>query len=147
MTFNKKIKSLPTAPDNTECATRDTHAQVEASYRDYHKTAFTAATVHPTEAAQEAQRMRTAVCSLVGLRPPPPPTQDRPGGEGGGEQANPAEEADGAGGRVAAEGPEGGKAEGGEEVRTARVTSRTTKGCPRPSETNPSTSMYVVAMV
>lgn len=96
---------------------------MEASYREYHKTAFTAATVHRTEAAQEAQRMRTAVCSLVGLRPPPPPTEGGPGGGGGGKRASTAE-VDGARGRVAGEGAEGGEAEGGEEVRTVGVTGR-----------------------
>lgn len=94
---------------------------MEASYREYHKTAFTAATVHPAEAAQEAQRMRTVVCSLVGLRPPPPPTQEGTsgdgGGDGGGERVGPTE-VDGAVGRAAGEEAEGGEAVGGEEVRT-----------------------------
>ena len=42
---------------------------MEGSYREYHKGSYSAATMHPTEAEQEAQRMRAAVCSLVGLRP------------------------------------------------------------------------------
>ncbi len=59
-------------------------AQVEGSYREYHSTAFTAASTHPTEATQEAQRIRTAVCSLMGLRPPPPPAPEALSGGGGG---------------------------------------------------------------
>lgn len=98
----------------------DTRPQVEESYREYHKTAFTAATVHPAEAAQEAQRMHIVVCSLVGLRPPPPPTREGPDGDGGGEGAGPAE-VDGAGGRVAEEQAGGGEAVGEEEVRTIGV--------------------------
>lgn len=57
--------------------------QVEESYREYHKTAFTAAAVHPAEAAQEAERVRAAICSLVGLHPPRPPMTETPNAEGG----------------------------------------------------------------
>ncbi|CBJ30237.1 conserved unknown protein [Ectocarpus siliculosus] len=57
--------------------------QVEESYREYHKTAFTAAAVHPAKAAQEAERVRAAICSLVGLHPPRPPTTETPHNEGG----------------------------------------------------------------
>eukprot|EP00903_Cladosiphon_okamuranus_P015016 g13894.t1 len=87
--------------------------QVEASYREYHKTAFTAAKVHPSEVAQEAQRMRTAVCSLVGLRPLTSPTDEGASGDGGGEQASPAE-VDGTEGTGATE-VDRGEAEGGAE--------------------------------
>ncbi|CAN0467417.1 unnamed protein product, partial [Ectocarpus sp. 12 AP-2014] len=57
--------------------------QVEESYREYHKTAFTAAAVHPAEAAQEADRVREAIFSLVGLHPPRPPMTETPHAEGG----------------------------------------------------------------
>lgn len=101
---------------------RATHTtQVEASYREYHKTAFTAATEHPAEAAQEAQRMRTVVCSLVGLRLPLPPTQEGGSGHGGGEQASRAE-VDGTEEREAREQVERGEAEGGAEVHSVGVT-------------------------
>lgn len=33
--------------------------------------AFTAATVHPLEATEEALRVRAAIAALLGLRPPP----------------------------------------------------------------------------
>lgn len=65
--------------------------QVEGSYREYHKGAYSAAAIHPTEAEQEAQRMRAAVCSLVGLRPPSESDDqslsgpEKPGTEGGNE--------------------------------------------------------------
>lgn len=64
---------------------------MEASYREYHKGAYSAASIHPTEAEQEAQRMRTAVCALLGLQPPSDAdeqslsTMGKPGTEGGGE--------------------------------------------------------------
>ncbi|CAM9256084.1 unnamed protein product [Ectocarpus sp. 12 AP-2014] len=70
--------------------------QVEESYREYHKTAFTAAAVHPAEAAQEAGRVRAAICSLVGLHPPRPPMTATPhaeGGDGDGGRADGTEEA------------------------------------------------------
>lgn len=59
---------------------------MEGSYREYHKTAFNAAAVHPAEAEQEAQRMRTAVCSLMGLHPPSlqSPETAKGDGDGGG---------------------------------------------------------------
>lgn len=79
--------------------------QVEESYREYHKTAFTAAAVHPAEAAQEAERVRAAICSLVGLRPPPPPTTETSHAEGGD------------GDRSIGEGAEGAAKEDEEEVR------------------------------
>eukprot|EP00904_Undaria_pinnatifida_P004042 jgi/Undpi1/13639/HiC_scaffold_9.g03293.m1 len=44
--------------------------EVEGSYREYHKGAYSAALIHPTEAEQEAQRTRAAICSLLGLQPP-----------------------------------------------------------------------------
>ncbi|CAM9618005.1 unnamed protein product [Scytosiphon promiscuus] len=87
--------------------------QVEGSYREYHKMAFAAAAVHPTEAAQEAQRTRVAICSLVGLRPPPSPTTEITTQEGKngsrGERAS-----------IAGEGAEGEEGRGREEVRTMK---------------------------
>lgn len=70
--------------------------QVEESYREYHKTAFTAAAVHPAEAAQEAERVRAAICSLVGLHPPPPPTTETPHADGGDSDGGIGEGAEGA---------------------------------------------------
>lgn len=46
-----------------------TNGKVEESYRDYHKTAFAAAAIHPSEVFREASRVRVAVCTLIGLRP------------------------------------------------------------------------------
>ncbi|CAM9524177.1 unnamed protein product, partial [Sphacelaria rigidula] len=48
--------------------------EVEESYREYHKIAFTAATVHPFQATEEAVRVRAAIAALLGLRPPPDTT-------------------------------------------------------------------------
>lgn len=87
---------------------------MEESYREYYKTAFTAASVHPAEAAQEAQRTCAAICSLVGLRPPPPPTTKTA------ETTAPMDNGDSRGGGLGAseEGAEGDDGPGGEEVRT-----------------------------
>lgn len=43
--------------------------QVEESYRSYHKTAFEAAAIHPSDAAEEASKVRSVVCALLGLSP------------------------------------------------------------------------------
>lgn len=67
--------------------------QVEGSYREYYKGAYSAAAIHPAEAEEEAQRMRVAICSLLGLRPPSESDDqslsepEKPGTEGGGDGA------------------------------------------------------------
>lgn len=43
---------------------------MEESYREYHKTAYSAAAVHPAEAKEEALKIQAAMCSLIGLSPP-----------------------------------------------------------------------------
>ncbi|CAM9316736.1 unnamed protein product, partial [Laminaria digitata] len=95
--------------------------EVEASYREYHKGAYSAAVIHPTEAEQEAQRMRAAICSLLGLRPPSESDDrslsepERPGTEGGGEGVEDGGEGDGEDGEeggVVGEGEEGTVEEG-----------------------------------
>lgn len=51
---------------------------MEESYREYHKTAFSAAAIHPSEAAEEAQKVRGVICSLLGLCLPPPADSEDP---------------------------------------------------------------------
>lgn len=105
-------------------AANDCAPQVEGSYREYHSTAFTAASIHPAEATQEAQRIRTAVCSLMGLRPPPPPPPEAliggSGGGGGGVDQGVTAGMDGTGRSAEGEGAAGSVA--GAEVRTAGET-------------------------
>lgn len=43
--------------------------KIEESYRSYHKTAFEAAAIHPSDAAEEALKVRSVVCELLGLSP------------------------------------------------------------------------------
>lgn len=63
---------MSTAPAPPACQ------KVEESYREYHKTAISAAAIHPSEAAEEAQKVRGVICSLLGLSLPPPANSEDP---------------------------------------------------------------------
>ena len=106
---------------------------MEGSYREYHATAFTAAGIHPAEASEEGQRIRTAICSLMGLRPPPPQTPEAPGGDGGNDGARTGRDStpgmDGPGRNAESRGTEG---TGAEEVRAAGETRLDTACCGLP---------------
>lgn len=89
---NRALPSpLPTLTSRTSPPGGQHSEQVEESYREYHKTAFTAAAVHPSEATEEMSRVRAAIAILFGLRPPPDMTTTSPSsrvqddGSGGGE--------------------------------------------------------------
>lgn len=58
---------------------------MEESYRAYYKSAFDAAAIHPSDAAQEASRVRAAICALLGLCPLP--MDNRPSSDSGNRPA------------------------------------------------------------
>lgn len=101
---------------------------MEGSYREYHKGAYSAALIHPTEAEQEAQRTRVAICSLLGLRPPSESDEQslsesvkesvKHGTEGGEEAEDGAEAGEGEDGK---EGERVGEETEGKEVRCSAV--------------------------